>query len=90
MDLRVTLSLLLKCQELNLDLCRVLADDIAQQRRRINYLHQIIAGPIRRRRGIRGRLWIRPRRTSQWWDNFVNGSVDALAWKENFRTSKTL
>ena len=34
------------------------------------------------------RFWVRPGRTSLWWDNFANGSVVAEEWKENFRMSK--
>ena len=33
-------------------------------------------------------MWIRPGRTSLWWDNFVQGEVDDRAWRENFRMSK--
>ena len=42
----------------------------------------------RKRSGIERRLWIRPGRTSAWWDNFVSGVVVAEEWKENFRMSK--
>ena len=31
------------------------------------------------------RLWIRPGRTSAWWDNFVSQTVVLEEWKENFR-----
>ena len=34
------------------------------------------------------RFWIRPGRTSAWWDNFVADIVVAEEWKENFRMSK--
>ena len=32
--------------------------------------------------------WIRPGRTSLWWDNFVNNTVVLDEWRENFRMSK--
>ena len=32
--------------------------------------------------------WIRPWRTSLWWDNFVNNTVVLDEWRENFRMSK--
>ena len=31
------------------------------------------------------RFWIRPGRTSAWWDNFVSQTVVPDEWKENFR-----
>ena len=31
------------------------------------------------------RFWIRPGRTSAWWDNFVSQTVVPEEWKENFR-----
>ena len=39
---------------------------------------------VRRQR----RFWIRPGRTSLWWDNFLNGIVLEEEWKENFRMSR--
>ena len=33
------------------------------------------------------RFWIRPGRTSLWWDNFLNGVMLEEEWKENFRMS---
>ena len=34
------------------------------------------------------RFWIRPGRTSAWWDNFVSDVVVEEEWRENFRMSK--
>lgn len=34
------------------------------------------------------RFWIRPGRTSAWWDNFVNEVVIPEEWRENFRMSR--
>ena len=34
------------------------------------------------------RCWIRPGRTSPWWDNFVSQTVVPEEWKENFRMSR--
>ena len=39
---------------------------------------------VRRQR----RFWIRPGRTSLWWDNFLNGIVLEEEWKENFIMSR--
>uniref|UniRef100_A0AAY4DIJ9 DDE Tnp4 domain-containing protein n=1 Tax=Denticeps clupeoides TaxID=299321 RepID=A0AAY4DIJ9_9TELE len=33
-------------------------------------------------------LWVRPGRTSAWWDNFANGVVADTEWRENFRMSR--
>ncbi|XP_051800748.1 putative nuclease HARBI1 [Acanthochromis polyacanthus] len=43
----------------------------------------------RTRRTTRRRFWVRPGRTSSWWDNFVNGVVLDEEWRENFRMSRT-
>ena len=32
--------------------------------------------------------WVRPGRTSLWWDNFIKGAVVAEEWRRNFRMSK--
>lgn len=41
------------------------------------------------RQARRRKLWIRPVRTSAWWDNFVSQTVLAEEWKENFRICRT-
>ncbi|XP_012673802.2 putative nuclease HARBI1 [Clupea harengus] len=41
------------------------------------------------RRETRRKFWVRPGRTSSWWDNFVNGVVVDNEWRENFRMSRT-
>ena len=35
------------------------------------------------------RLWVRPGRTSAWWDNFVSQTVVEEEWRENFRMSRS-
>lgn len=35
------------------------------------------------------RFWVRPGRTSAWWDNFVSGVVAPEEWRENFRMSRS-
>ena len=47
--------------------------------------HRKAGSKIRRQR----RYWVRPGRTCAWWDSFVNGTVVAEEWKENFRMSKS-
>ena len=34
------------------------------------------------------RFWVRPGRTSAWWDNFLNQIVIEEEWRENFRMSR--
>ena len=34
------------------------------------------------------RFWVRPGRTSAWWDNFLSGSMLEEEWRENFRMSR--
>ena len=41
----------------------------------------------KRKRSLRT-CWIRPGRTDMWWNNFVNDTVLAKEWKENFRMCK--
>ncbi|XP_046862569.1 protein ALP1-like [Xenia sp. Carnegie-2017] len=48
-------------------------------------LHSIKRG---KRKGRRRRFWVRPRRSSEWWTNFMNGFVVEEEWRENFRMSK--
>ncbi|KAA0708021.1 hypothetical protein E1301_Tti014367 [Triplophysa tibetana] len=55
-----------------------------------NNIRHMLLGPPRRttRRATRRRFWVRPGRSSNWWDNFVK-SVDVEdEWRENFRMSK--
>ncbi|KAM3877026.1 uncharacterized protein ACN63O_012576 [Diretmus argenteus] len=41
------------------------------------------------RRATRRKFWVRPGRTSSWWDNFVNDVVLDAEWRENFRMSRS-
>jgi hypothetical protein len=34
------------------------------------------------------RFWVRPGRTSAWWDNFASQTVVPEEWRENFRMSR--
>ena len=53
------------------------------------YETQILDSACRKRckRTRNRRFWIRPGRTSLWWDNFFTGQVLEEDWKENFRMS---
>ncbi|KAL0147037.1 hypothetical protein M9458_057561 [Cirrhinus mrigala] len=55
-----------------------------------NTICHMLLDPPRKttRRATRRKFWIRPGRTSSWWDNFVNGVVVEDEWRENFRMSK--
>ena len=47
-----------------------------------------LKGKAKRRRN-RGRFWVRPGRTSLWWNNLRTGVSVDVEWKENFRMSKS-
>ena len=59
-----------------------------QERQQLSQCVSLI-GPIRRRKARKARrprrFWVRPGRTTAWWDNFVDGVVVEEEWKENFR-----
>ena len=42
----------------------------------------------RRQSNPKRKYWIRPGRTSLWWDNFVSSMTVAEEWRENFRMSR--
>uniref|UniRef100_A0A3P9PY79 Putative nuclease HARBI1 n=1 Tax=Poecilia reticulata TaxID=8081 RepID=A0A3P9PY79_POERE len=66
----------------------LIVEHLCRQRRRINYMRQIICAPLHKRRVTKTRFWVRPGRTSHWWDDFEKGAVDKSAWMENFRMSR--
>ena len=64
-----------------LDIFRLISMSDARIRR---YKQVKRAGKQFRRR----RFWVRPGRTSAWWDNFVRQTVIEEEWRENFRMSR--
>lgn len=88
----VVLALLLSCLIALQQIIHAVMCDyrrLHDQRRLV--LTQLIGTTRRRcpRRARRPRrFWIRPGRTSLWWDNFLNGVVQEEEWKENFRMSR--
>lgn len=63
----------------------------AEQKRLMdNRVRHVILAPPRRatRRATRRRFWVRPGRTSSWWDSFVGDVVVDSDWRENFRMSR--
>jgi hypothetical protein len=42
----------------------------------------------KKRRKPRRLMWVRPGRTSIWWDNFIDSVMIEEEWRENFRLSK--
>ena len=71
--------------------------DYARRRRNIIRLLSLPVsktGGIKRLNRNRGRqarprrFWVRPGRTSAWWDNFVDQIVISEEWRENFRMSR--
>ena len=53
----------------------------------LNAAHQLKLKVRKRRK--RRRFWVRPGRTSLWWDNLIAGVAVDEEWKENFRMSKS-
>ncbi len=47
-----------------------------------------VALMVNRRPRNQRRFWIRPGRTSAWWQNFIDDIVVPEEWRENFRMSK--
>ena len=83
------LLVLIACLELNLALFNL---SLVSYRRRTILMREIVFSRTSYRRfGSNTRLararrfWIRPGRTSAWWDNFVSQTVVPEEWKENFR-----
>ena len=83
------LLFLIACLELNVALFNLL---LVFHRRRTILMRDIAFSKTSYRRfGSNTRLararrfWIRPGRTSAWWDNFVSQTVVPEEWKENFR-----
>ena len=74
-----------------------IADEANLFNSRINAISELLSGidstHRRNGRGVRKlrqprRLWVRPGRTSSWWDNFVKNIVVEEEWREIFRMSK--
>ena len=67
---------------------------LTDRMRRKNILHLMNENNVlrsmikKKRKGKKGRLWIRPGRSTQWWQAFQNETVVAEEWKENFRMSR--
>ena len=86
------LANLIVCLQLNFALYNIM---MTSYRRQIALLRSVVLsapGPIRARNRLNcrpRRFWIRPGRTSAWWENFVNEVVLPEEWKENFRMSRT-
>ncbi len=63
-----------------------------RQKRRSRQTRNAISCTDTRTRGQAAtmrKFWIRPGRTSKWWDNFVNRIVVSDEWRENFRMCRT-
>ena len=87
----VVLVCLVTALQLNVLLICINTTTYINRKRKICQLYNACNSLSKRRRkrsGIERQFWIRPGRTSAWWDNFVSGVVVAEEWKENFRMSK--
>lgn len=90
------LSSLIACLQLNVAMLN-LNFNYLRRRLSIMRLLAISDSGIRRQRLLRRagrqlarprRFWVRPGRTSAWWDNFVRGIMIEEEWRENFRMSR--
>lgn len=90
------ISSILACMELNVALLNA---KISYARRRLDIFKlfcSLSTGQNVRQKQLKRagkqhrprRFWVRPGRTSAWWDNFVNQIVIAEEWRENFRMSR--
>ena len=86
------LSSLIACLQLNIALYNLQTTFL---RKRQNTLRALLLSNGPQRRTLRRykpykerRFWIRPGRTSAWWDSFVNEVVVPEEWRENFRMSR--
>ena len=86
------LSSLIACLELNVAMLNL---NFNYLRRRLNIMRLLTISDsgIRRQRLLKRaerqlarprRFWVRPERTSAWWDNFVGGIMIEEDWRENF------
>ena len=85
------LVLLVLVYRLNIEVVKEYASIYHQRREMMCQL--AVLGQYRQRRVARKparprRFWVRPGRTTAWWDNFVAGVVVNEEWKENFRMCK--
>ena len=62
---------------------------VVEEQTRVNHRMLFLSEPQREtRRATRRKFWVRPGRTSRWWDNVLNGMVVVNEWMENFRMSR--
>ena len=81
------LSCLLMLQEINLFMIHYYTTLYHQRHNILSQLADSGGRKHPRRNRKTRRFWVRPGRTSAWWDNFMNGIVLEQEWKENFRLS---
>ncbi|XP_041965782.1 putative nuclease HARBI1 [Alosa sapidissima] len=72
------------------DFCNVTQTYLRRRRAIIEAIVCSDSADLRRRRPYtQRRFWVRPGRTSAWWDNFVNDAVIAEQWRDNFQMSRS-
>ncbi|XP_034747451.1 putative nuclease HARBI1 [Etheostoma cragini] len=95
--LRSLLQMLAAVAEINSDFCAAAA---AYLRRRRDIIRALCLSSGLRARRLRARrrrnrrpaaerrFWVRPGRSSAWWDNFTSGAAAPEDWRDNFRMSR--
>ena len=90
------ISSLIACVQVNFAMLTVHLNYV-KERANIFKLLSLSDGRIGRQRQLKRlgrqprprRFWVRPGRTSAWWDNFVGEIVIQEEWRENFRMSRS-
>ncbi|XP_035848902.1 putative nuclease HARBI1 isoform X2 [Sander lucioperca] len=85
--LRSLLQMLAAVVQINSDFCAAAA---AYMRRRRDILRarQRLLRRRNQRPAAERRFWVRPGRSTAWWDNFTSGAAAPEEWRENFRMSR--
>ena len=87
------ISSLIACIELHVAMLNVHGEYL---RKRMNIMkmlsvstsQKIVSKRLKKKPARPRRFWVRPGRTSAWWDNFVSQIVVPEEWRENFRMSR--
>ena len=88
MVLVILLSCLLVLQQMNQAIMMEYRRLQDQRRLLLTQVMDTTRRKLPRKERKQRRFWIRPGRTSLWWDNFLNGVMLEEEWKENFRMSR--
>ena len=86
--LLVLLSCLLVLQQVNLAMMNKYRTLYHQKQLQVSQIIDSSRRKCPRKERKRRRFWVRPGRTSAWWDSFLNGIMLEEKWRKNFRMSR--